>query len=89
MRDSDGKDIGLEGFYQDVSRRIQLQAFLDADTKQVLADEELVSKLKQHAEFHLNYTISLGHQLQTPLSLLRRENLRNFEHGLLTVIELR
>ena len=81
VRDAEGKDIGLEGFYQDVSHRIRLQAFLDTDTKKVLADEELVSKLKQHAEFHLNYTISLGHQLQTPLSSLV-ENLRNVEHGL-------
>ncbi len=81
LRNADCSEEGVEGFYKDVSDRIQLQDFVNADTKRVLAEEELFAKLKQHAEFHMNYTISLGHQLQTPLGSLV-ENLRNFSEGL-------
>lgn len=81
LRDPQGSEIGIEGFYKDVSDRVQLQGFVGADTRRVLAEEELFTQLKQHAEFHRNYTISLGHQLQTPLGALV-ENLRNFEQNL-------
>lgn len=80
VTDSDGREIGIEGLYRDVTDRILLQGSLNENTGRVLEDEELVARLKAGAEFHLNYLISLGHQLQTPLGSLI-ETLRNFENG--------
>jgi signal transduction histidine kinase len=81
---SDGeREIGSEGFYRDVTDRIRLQRFLNEDTERVLSDDELVTSLKQDAEFHLDYLSSLGHQLQAPLDSLI-QTLRNLERGVTT-----
>lgn len=80
VRDAEGREIAVEGFYRDVTDRILLQGFLNENTKRVLGDDELSARLKADAEFQLDYLISLGHQLQTPLGSLI-ESLRNFESG--------
>jgi PAS domain S-box-containing protein len=87
VRDSAGNETGVEGLYRDRTDRIQLQGFLNADTDRVLEDSELFEKLQADAEFHLNYLMSLGHQLQTPLGSLV-ETLRNFEKGVTDVQRL-
>jgi PAS domain S-box-containing protein len=70
----------IEGFYRDVTARIRLQSFLNEDEERVLSEGELLRRLKQEAEFHLDYLSSFGHQLQTPLSALIN-TLRNLEEG--------
>lgn len=87
VNDAEGREIGLEGFYRDVTDRILLQGFLNEDTKKVLGEHELFARLKADAEFHLDYLISLGHQLQTPLGSLI-ETLRNFEKGVMNQRQL-
>ena len=37
LRDSKGREIGTEGLYRDVTDRILLQGFLNAETERVLA----------------------------------------------------
>lgn len=81
VKDAMGNEVGLEGFYRDVTERILLQGFLNETTQRVLGDNELFSMLKKDAEFHLNYLTSLGHQLQTPLGSLV-QTLKNFERGI-------
>lgn len=83
LRDFEGREIGLEGFYRDVTNRLRLQRFLNEETGRVLGDDELFDRLKRDAELHLDYMSSLGHQLQTPLGALI-ETLRNFETGILS-----
>jgi PAS domain S-box-containing protein len=78
--DAEGNPRGVEGLYRDVTDRLQLQGFVNARTDKVLMDDELFAKLKENAEFHLDYMSSLGHQLLTPLSSLTG-NLRNLERG--------
>jgi PAS domain S-box-containing protein len=80
VKDSSACEVGLEGFFRDVTDRIRLQGFLNEDTGRVIGDDELFAKLKADAEFQLNYLSSLSHQLQTPLGSLI-ETLRNFESG--------
>jgi PAS domain S-box-containing protein len=87
LQDSQGREIGTEGLYRDVTDRIRLQGFLNADTERVLGDDELFARLKRDAEFQLDYMSSLGHQLQTPLGSLV-ETLRNFETGVLSQRDL-
>jgi signal transduction histidine kinase len=48
----------------------------------------LFARLKQDAEFHLDYLSSVGHQILTPLSALAG-TLRSFEEGLLSENRLR
>lgn len=83
VKDLDDREVGIEGFYRDVTDRIRLQSFLNEDTERVLGDDELFDRLKRDAELHLDYMSSLGHQLQTPLGSLI-ETLRNFETGILS-----
>jgi PAS domain S-box-containing protein len=73
-------EVGYEGCYRDVSERMRLQGFLRDDVQGLLSDHELFTRLKQEAEFHLDYLTSLGHQLQTPLSSLI-QTLRALEKG--------
>jgi PAS domain S-box-containing protein len=87
VRDSEGREVGVEGLYRDRTDRILVQDFLNADTDRILEDNELFAKLRADAEFHLNYLMSLGHQLQTPLGSLV-ETLRNFEKGVTDVQRL-
>lgn len=82
LKGPDGQETGIEGFYRDVTERIQLQGFVDADTTRALSDEELFQRLRANAQFHLNYEMSLAHQLLTPLTSLV-ENLRNIEQGVI------
>ncbi|MCP4549178.1 MAG: PAS domain S-box protein [bacterium] len=81
VKDIGGAEIGMEGLYQDVTHRLQLQGFVDAEKKRILMDDELFQKLKENAMFHLDYLTSLGHQLQTPLASLVG-NLRNLQLGI-------
>jgi len=83
LRDFEGREIGVEGFYRNVTNRLRLQSFLNEDTERVLGDDELFDRLKRNAELHLDYMSSLSHQLQTPLGALI-ETLRNFETGILS-----
>lgn len=80
LRDGAGTEIGVEGVYHDVTDRIQLQQFLDEPAARALSDAELWRGAKATAEQQLDYQLSLGHQLLTPLGSLI-ENLRNIEQG--------
>lgn len=80
LTDSIGREIGSEGLYRDVTDRIRLQGFLNAETGRILSDSELFTKLEKDAQLQLDYLSSLSHQLQTPLGSLI-ETLRNFERG--------
>jgi PAS domain S-box-containing protein len=80
LKDQQGEEIGYEGLYRDMTDRIRLQGFLNEDTRYVLTDQQLFTKMKRDAEFHLDYLSSLSHQLLTPLGALI-ETLRNFERG--------
>jgi len=70
LKDGEDRRIGYEGLYEDVTERITLQGFLDADTDKVMREKELLESLKANVEFHLLYTKSLGHQLRTPLGAI-------------------
>jgi PAS domain S-box-containing protein len=76
-----GGDDGVEGFYRDVTDRIKVQGFVDADARRALTDAELLKKLTSNAQFQMDYLTSLGHQLQTPLRNLV-ESLKNLQVGL-------
>jgi|HubBroStandDraft_3_1064219.scaffolds.fasta_scaffold15255_2 PAS domain S-box-containing protein len=78
LRDPTGREIGIEGFYRDVTDRLKLQGFVNADTDRTLTDDELFTHLKRDAEFHLDYISSLSHQLIAPLHALIG-TLKNFE----------
>lgn len=80
--------VEVAGIYRDVTERMRLQEFLSEDTEALLSDHELFTRLKQDAEFHLDYLLSVGHQILTPLSSLAG-TLRSFEEGLLGAEELR
>ncbi len=80
LKDRRGRETGSEGLYRDVTDRIRLQGFVNAETGRVLTDSELFTKLEKDAELQLDYLSSLSHQLQTPLGSLI-ETLRNFERG--------
>lgn len=82
VTDAQGQEI-VEGFYRDVTDRMRLQRFLNEDSERILSEDELFDRLKQNAEFHLNYLNSLSHQLQTPLTSLIG-NLRNLEKGVVS-----
>lgn len=70
LKDYDGEFIGYEGLYEDVTNRIRLQGFLDANTDRVLKEAELFERLKENAEFHLLYTKCLCHQLRAPIGAI-------------------
>lgn len=78
LRDEEGRETGLEGFYREVTDRIMFQDFLDGDTQRLLTDAELYAKLHASATFQQDYLLSLGHQLKAPLVALMA-TLRNFE----------
>jgi PAS domain S-box-containing protein len=80
LKDERGRETGSEGLYRDVTDRILLQGFINAERGRVLTDSELFTKLEKDAELQLDYLSSLSHQLQTPLGSLI-ETLRNFERG--------
>lgn len=86
LSDAEG-ETGVEGIYRDVTERMRLQEFLSEDSEALLSDHELFTRLLQDAEFHLDYLLSVGHQILTPLSSLAG-TLRSFEEGLLGVEEL-
>ena len=82
LEDDEGNKLGYEGLYEDVSDRIRLQNFLDADQKKVLQGQEMMENLEEKAGFQIDYLACLGHQLQVPLALVV-ENLRNLQLGYL------
>ncbi len=73
----DGVFDGIEGLYRDVTARHQLQTYLAAETDELLNDAQLLHRLQENASFQRAYLVSLGHQLQTPLSSLIN-NLQNY-----------
>lgn len=88
MRDSEGRESGVEGFYRDVSARIELQRFLNEDSDTLLSEAELLNRLKSDASFNLDYVSSIGHQIQTPLAALVGV-LENFERAIYDARQLR
>ncbi len=76
-----GEEVGYEGLYEDVSERIRLQGFLDADTDRVLEEHELYVRLFRSQSLNLLFLTSLGHQLRSPLGALV-EQLQNFKEGI-------
>ncbi len=78
-------DLGrttVEGLYRDVTRRLELQSFIDAPANRVIPDEDLFEKLKEREQRQQDYVKSLGHQLITPLGSLVG-NLDDLRSGLL------
>ncbi len=75
-------DMSIEGLYQDVTQRLQLQNFVGASTEEVLLEDELLQKMLENEQRHHDYLSGLGHQLLTPLSSLV-ETLANLEEDLL------
>jgi len=67
LKDVDGQKAGYEGLYEDVTERLQLQGFLDVDTKTAFRDQEFYRKLKENMHFQLLFMSSVGHQLRSPL----------------------
>lgn len=82
LKDTSGRPTGYEGLYQDVTERIALQGFVEANTDTVLREQVLFERLQEAVSFNLQYMVSLSHQLQTPLSSII-ENLRNLEQGVI------
>jgi PAS domain S-box-containing protein len=81
LKDADGQTAGYEGLYEDVTERLQLQGFLDVDTKSTLRDQEFYRKLKENVHFQLLFMSSVGHQLRSPLGALVQQ-LVNFQEGI-------
>ena len=65
-----GEHDGFEGFYEDASDKIKLQALLDLPTNRLIEDRELYEKLKENTRLNLDYMTSLSHQIRTPLGAL-------------------
>ena len=76
VREEPGGSEIVEGVYRDVTRRIQIGAFLNMDAVTALDDAEFQAKLKRDAEDHYEYLSSLGHQLLSPLVALRNNVMR-------------
>lgn len=81
LKNADGKSAGYEGLYEDVTERLRLQGFLDADTEKVLKDQELYKKLEENVRFQLLFMTSVSHQLRSPLGALV-EQLINIQEGI-------
>ncbi len=81
LKDDEGRWIGHQGLYEDVTERIRLQGFLGADTARLLEERELLQKLQDNAEFHLNFVTSFSHQMRVPLGAMIH-NLLNFKEGI-------
>ena len=80
LKNERNEEVGYEGLYEDVSERIKLQGFLDADTERVLAEHDLYVRLFRNQSLNLLFLTSLGHQLRSRLGALV-EQLRNFQEG--------
>ncbi len=72
----------VEGLYRDVTRRLEIQGFVDASRERVVSDDELFAKLKERDQHQHDYLSGLGHQLLTPLASLVG-NLDDLHSGLL------
>ncbi|HTG33801.1 MAG TPA: ATP-binding protein [Thermoanaerobaculia bacterium] len=68
--DKSGNEVGVEGFYRDVTAQMTLQRFLNDQEDRVLPPAELFARLKEDTEFQIDYISSIGHQIQTPLGSL-------------------
>ncbi len=73
----------VEGLYRDVTRRLELQSFVDAPADEVVPDEVLSQKFREREQRQHDYLSSLGHQLITPLGSLVG-NLDDLRSGLLS-----
>ena len=80
LKSSKNESMGYEGLYEDVTDRVRLQGFLDAETGGVLKERDLYFRLKENERFNLLFMTSLSHQLRSPLGALV-EQLRNFDEG--------
>lgn len=68
--DSKGNQQGIEGLYEDITDRIQLEHYLDIAPEKSLRAHELYEKLERSESLQLNFITSFGHQLKTPLGAL-------------------
>jgi len=84
---SDGFEL-VEGFYRDVSERVQMQGFLNSATDRVLSDNELFEALERDSKAQMNYLASVGHQIRTPLSSAIG-TLENLQQGIESPDEIR
>ncbi len=78
----EGDQVTVEGLYQDVTQRLELQRFVDLSSDDVLDEDELLKKLTERQKRQQAYLSSLGHQLVTPLASLVG-NLEDLKSGLL------
>lgn len=78
--DGQGREV-VEGFYRDVSDRVEMQAFLNSPTDRILPDSELFEALEKDSRAQMDYLASVGHQIRTPLSSAIG-TLENFQLGL-------
>lgn len=72
----------IEGLYRDVTRRLEIQSFVDAPADRLVEDDVLLQKLRENEQRQLDFLSSLGHQLITPLSSLVG-NLDDLRSGLM------
>lgn len=87
IRDQSGKEIEIEGFYRDVTTQMKMQRFLNDKEDRLIPPDELFAHLKQATEFQIDYTASIGHQIQTPLGSLLG-TIENLGRGVLDSTEL-
>ncbi len=78
----EGEQVTVEGLYQDVTQRLELQRFVDLSSDDVLDEDELLNELTERQKRQQAYLSSLGHQLITPLASLVG-NLEDLKSGLL------
>lgn len=88
VKDAEGREIGIESLYRDVTQRMLLQRLLGEDQPTLWPDDKLYRRLKEEAELQLDYQSSLGHQIETPLSALVG-TLENLRDGILDREQLR
>ena len=81
LKDSEGRKLGYEGLYEDVTERVKLEGFLDVKDRGTLGEHELYRKLEENADFQLLFMTSLGHQLRSPLAALV-QHLLNFKESI-------
>ncbi len=88
LYDDEGREIGYEGLYEDVTERLRLQGFLDLDTERLIKEKDLYAKLSENASFQLVFMNSFAHQIRSPLGALIL-HLVNFRDGVIDDVRLR
>lgn len=67
-KDAEGNEIEIEGFYRDVTSRLDLQKQLGLAAEEPVSEQELLRQLQSYAEGQIDFQRSLSHQLQSPLT---------------------